>query len=70
MNTLELKNKIIERIIEIDDITILTSIHQLFNTSDKNISNLFKHLSETKQEESINKPENYTNYIKLWVKNM
>lgn len=70
MNSLELKNKIIQRIIEIDDINMLKSIEILFNTSDQNISKLLTFVFEKKQDDQLNETEDFTDYIKEWVKNM
>jgi uncharacterized membrane protein YqhA len=68
MNSLQLKNKIIERIIEIDDINLLKSIDVLFNASDKNILNLLVLANDKFQQE--NETNNFTDYIKEWVKSM
>lgn len=70
MNSLELKNKIIERIIEIDDVKILQSIYILFNTSDKNINKFLKFVFEKTQDDQLKETEDFTAYIKEWVKNM
>ena len=68
MNSLQLKNKIIERIIEIDDINLLKSVDALFNTSDKNILNFLVVANDKFQQE--NETSNFTDYIKEWVKSM
>ncbi|UMB60111.1 hypothetical protein MHL31_13620 [Lutibacter sp. A80] len=68
MDSLQLKNKIIERIIEIEDIKLLKSIDGLLNTSDKNISKFLAFANDKFSE--ANETEDYTNYIKEWVKNM
>lgn len=68
MDTLQLKNKIIQRIIEIDDIELLKSIENLLNTSDKNILTFLAVAYEKLQNE--NEKEDFTAYIKEWVKNM
>lgn len=70
MGKLQLKNKIIKRINQIDDIQLLISIENLFNTSDKDISKLLSFLSENLQHENINEKEDFTDYIKEWVKSM
>ncbi|MHB1146157.1 MAG: hypothetical protein ACYC01_01025 [Lutibacter sp.] len=67
-DTQQLKNKIIQRIIEIDDLELLKSIEYLLSTSDKNISTFFAVASEKLQNE--NEKEDFTAYIKEWVKNM
>jgi len=70
MDALQLKNKIIQRIIEIDDVDLLKSINYLFNTSDKNISKLLSLTNEKLQSKGLNETENFTEYIKEWVKSM
>ena len=70
MGTLQLKNKIIQRIIEIDDVELLKSIEYLLNTSDKNISTFLAVAYEKLHHESANETEDFTAYIKEWVKNM
>ena len=68
MNSLELKNKIIQRIIEIDDVNLLESIDALFNDSDKNVLKFIVLANDKFQQES--ETDNFTDYIKEWVKNM
>ena len=70
METLQLKNKIIQRITQIEDINLLKSIESLFNTSDENISKLVSFMSEKLQHENSNETEDFTDYIKEWVKSM
>lgn len=70
MNSLQLKNKIIQRIIEIDDVHLLKSIEHIFNTSDKNISKFLTLTSDSLQNQSLNETEDFTSYIKEWVKSM
>ena len=70
MNSLQLKNKIIQRIIEIDDVDLLTSIEYIFNTSDKNISKFLAFANDKFQNENLNETEDFYSYIKEWVKNM
>ena len=70
MNSLQLKNKIIQRIIEIDDVNLLTSIEYLFNTSDENISKFLAFANEKFQNQEMNETEDFYSYIKEWVKNM
>ena len=68
MDSLQLKNKIIQRIIEIDDVNLLKSIDVLFNTSDKNISNFLAFANEKLMQ--TNETEDFTDYRKEWVKSM
>lgn len=70
MNSPELKNKIIERILEIEDINMLKSIEILFNTSNKNIAKFLNFVFEKAQEDQLKETEDFTDYIKEWVKNM
>ncbi|AMC10915.1 hypothetical protein Lupro_06495 [Lutibacter profundi] len=70
MDALQLKNKIIQRIIEIDDVNLLKSIELIFNTSDKNISKFISFIHENVQEENLRETEDFTAYIKEWVKSM
>ncbi len=70
MDTLQLKNKIIQRIIEIDDVNLLKSIESIFNTSDKNISNFLAFTNEKIQHQDSNETEDFSSYIKEWVKSM
>jgi len=68
MDSLQLKNKIIERIIEIEDVKLLKSIDVLFNTSDKNISKFLAFANEKISQ--ADETEDFTAYIKEWVKSM
>ena len=70
MGTLQLKNKIIQRIIEIDDEKLLKSIESIFNTSDKNISKFLAFANEKIQQQDSNETEDFSSYIKEWVKSM
>lgn len=68
MNASKLKTAIIKRINEIDDVELLKSLESLFNTSDKNISKFLELANEKLLQE--NETEDFTAYIKEWVKNM
>lgn len=70
MNAPKLKIAIIKRIIEIDDIELLKYLEGLFNTTDKNISKFLLLANEKLQQENENETEDFTAYIKEWVKNM
>jgi len=70
MNAPELKSKIIQRITEIEDVELLISITGLFNTSDENISKFLVNASEKFQNDNANETEDFTDYIKEWVKSM
>jgi len=66
----QLKNKIIQRIIEIDDTKLLKTIDAIFSSSDKNISKFLAFSNEKFQNQDINDVEDFTDYIKEWVKSM
>lgn len=68
MDSSQLKNKIIQRIIEINDDNLLKSIDILFNTSDENISKFLAFANEKISQ--ADETEDFTNYIKEWVKSM
>jgi len=70
MDALQLKNKIIQRIIEIDDLKLLKSIEYIFNTSDENIAKFLAFTNEKIQNENLSETEDFTSYIKEWVKSM
>ena len=70
MNAAGLKLKIIQRITEIEDDELLKSIDGLFNTSDENISKFLANSFEKFQNDNANETEDFTAYIKEWVKNM
>lgn len=70
MDKLQLKNKIIQRITQIDDIQLLISLESFFNTSDENISKAISFMNENLQHENLNEKEDFTDYIKEWVKSM
>lgn len=68
MDSAQLKNKIIQRIIEIEDVKLLKSIDVLFNTSDKNISKFLAFANEKLSQDD--ETEDFSAYIKEWVKSM
>jgi len=65
-----LKIKLIQRIIEIDDVNLLKSIEFIFNTSDENISKFLAFTNEEIQNENLSETEDFSGYIKEWVKSM
>lgn len=70
MGTLQLKNKILQRILEIDDENLLKSIEILLSTSDKNISKFLAFANEKLQNDELKETEQFSDYIKEWVKSM
>ena len=70
MDTLQLKNQIIQRIVQIDDLKVLQSINTLFSKSDENLSRFFRFANEKMQQKGSNEKEDFTDYIKEWVKSM
>jgi len=70
MKTQDLKNKIIARINQIDDEKTLKSIDVLFNSSDENIAKFLSISLEKMKDNTISETEDFTGYIKEWVKSM
>jgi hypothetical protein len=70
MDTLQLKKKIIERIIEIEDNIVLKNIDNLLNSSDEDMMKLLNFSTNKLQNQDSNETEDFTGYIKEWVKNM
>ncbi|MBT8317601.1 MAG: hypothetical protein HKP59_08235 [Lutibacter sp.] len=70
MDTLQLKKKIIERIIEIEDNIVLKNIDNLLNSSDEDMMKLLNFPTNKLQNQDGNETEDFTGYIKEWVKNM
>ena len=70
MNTLQLKNKIIQRISEIEDENLLKSIEILFSASDENIAKFLAFANEQIHNGENEETEDFTGYIKEWVKSM
>jgi len=72
MNSLQLKNSIIKELSQIDDVKYLQKIHDLINSFYQNSG--FKPdetqlLSNNKTDDNNDK-ENFTDYIKEWIKDM
>lgn len=65
-----LKEKIIERINQIEDVNILKSIEILFNSSEEEIAKFLTLAIEQNKNSTENETRDYTDYIKEWVKNM
>ncbi len=68
MNALQLKNSIIKEITQIDDVKYLQKIQDLINSFYQN-SDEFPFLGNNKTDVNNDK-ENFTDYIKEWIKDM
>jgi DNA-directed RNA polymerase specialized sigma subunit len=65
-----LKEKIVERINQIEDVNILKSIEFFFNTSDEEIAKFLTIAIEQYKNTEEDETRDYTDYIKEWVKSM
>lgn len=65
-----LKEKIIERINQIEDVNILKSIEILFNSSEEEIAKFLTIALEQNKNTDVSETSDYTDYIKEWAKNM
>ena len=65
-----LKEKIIDRINQIEDVNILKSIEFFFNSSEEEIAKFLTVAIEEYKNTDVNETRDYTDYIKEWVKNM
>ncbi len=70
MDTLQIKNKILERILKIEDDNLLKSIEILLSTSDKNILKFLNFANEKLHNDDLKETEQFSDYIKEWVKSM
>ena len=70
MDTVQLKHKIIEQILEIEDLKVLNSLNIILNSSSNNINEVATDICEKIQNKDISEVDNYSDYIKEWVKNM
>lgn len=65
-----LKEKIIERINQIEDVNILKSIEILFNSSEEEIAKFLTFAIEQNKNADVSETSDYNDYIKEWAKNM
>jgi hypothetical protein len=65
-----LKEKIIDRINQIEDVNILKSIEFFFNSSEEEIAKFLTIAIEQYKNTAENETRDYTDYIKEWVKSM
>ena len=70
MDTVQLKHKIIEQILEIEDPKVLNSLNIILNSSSNLINDMATDICEKMQNKDANDVDNYSDYIKEWVKNM
>ncbi|MEN8185821.1 MAG: hypothetical protein ABFR05_01695 [Bacteroidota bacterium] len=69
MNALQLKNSIIQKLTQIDDVNTLGKIHDLIQSYHVISKERTPFLSDNKSDEN-NDAEDFTDYIKEWVKDM
>jgi len=70
METTTLREKIIERIQNIDDANILVYLDIILESSDETINKFLAFAAEQTVDNNENEAKNYNDYIKEWVKNM
>lgn len=70
MNTEELKKEIIEKINLLNENEVLLSLNSLLNMSNENLTSFLKIANENLQGEHFSETEDFSGYIKEWVKNM
>lgn len=72
MNTRELKLSLIQKIIQIEDVGSLQKIQVFLNNSGSLQNENLKNTSSLRnnKDDEFNETEDFTDYIKEWVKNM
>lgn len=70
MDKLQLKDRIIARITEIDDVKLLRDLDTLLESSNDNIATVLSAVNNKLQHGYRKETEDFNNYIKEWVKNM
>lgn len=70
MEITQLKEKIINRIENIEDANILVSLDVILESSDDTINKFLAFAAEQTVNENENETKNYNDYIKEWVKSM
>ncbi len=72
MNNRELKLSLIQKIIQIEDVRLLQKIQVFLNTSGSFYNENLKDIPSLRnnKDEKFNETEDFTDYIKEWVKNM
>jgi hypothetical protein len=70
MNTQKLKEEIIEKINQLDESEVLLSLKSLLSMSNESLTSFLKIANENLHTEQFNETEDFSGYIKEWVKNM
>lgn len=72
MNTLELKLNLIKRITQIEDANVLQRMQAFLNTSGSLYNDTLNEIPSLRnnKNEEFNDKEDFTDYIKEWVKDM
>ena len=72
MNALELKLNLIKHITQIEDVNLLQRMHAFLNTSGSLYNDKLNEIPTLRnnKDEEFNDKEDFTDYIKEWVKDM
>jgi uncharacterized protein YehS (DUF1456 family) len=70
MNTQELRKEIIDKVNQLDENEVLLSLKNLLSMSNTNLANFLKIANENLQNEHFSETEDFSGYIKEWVKSM
>jgi len=70
MNTQELRKEIIEKINHLNESEVLLSLNSLLSMSNTNLANFLKIANQKLQNEPFSETEDFSGYIKEWVKSM
>lgn len=70
MNTEELREDIIEKVNQLDESEVLLSLKSLLSMSNENLTSFLKIANKNLHTEHFSETEDFSGYIKEWVKNM
>ncbi len=70
MDAIELKKEIIKKINDLNDADVLLSLKNLISMPKANLANFLKIANENLHGEHFSETEDFSGYIKEWVKNM
>lgn len=70
MNTQELRDEIIKKINDLNDADVLLSLKNLINMPNENLASFLKIANENLLGEQFSETEDFSGYIKEWVKSM